>query len=237
MRKYSGEVQTWTVTRPICCSSTSLNNPPSVFLGEKSCNQILIPEAQTRWWELKSWRSLDFFFPCLSPLLVCLCFLLFLFVLSPSLSSLLSSCAPLPPSGCWWCTVSGNQGNWPGAQSQGPSKSKGLFSQLHAEREGGECWNGKKEKEEAARGNRDMVVLEWRRGPHFSLNCFKNISALVQVLLWEIGSWRKCLRCLSASQKEIHAHFRHCIYGVDAVIGRFMQRRKVVSQSIQPSYR
>lgn len=114
MRKYSGEVQTWTLTSLICCSSSSLNNPASVFLGEKSCNQILIPEAQTRWWKLKSWRSVGFFpFSSLSPSSPSRCVsnvLLLLF--SFSLCSL--SChpvLPLPPSGCWWCTVSGNQGN------------------------------------------------------------------------------------------------------------------------------
>lgn len=32
--------------------------PLTVFLVEKSCNQVLIPKAQTRWWELKSWISL-----------------------------------------------------------------------------------------------------------------------------------------------------------------------------------
>lgn len=106
MRKYSGEVQTWTLTSLICCSSSSLNNPASVFLGEKSCNQILIPEAQTRWWKLKSWRSV-FFFPFFLPfslfsLSVCLqCFIAL--VLFFSLLSLLSPCPP-PPS-IWMLVV------------------------------------------------------------------------------------------------------------------------------------
>lgn len=175
MKKYSGDAQTWTLTGLICCSSSSLNNPPSVFLGEKSCNQILIPEAQTRWWELKSWRSLVcfllFFFPL--PLSVCLgvspVFLLLLFSLS--LCSL--SChpvLPLPPSGCWWCSMSGNQGNWPGAQSQGPSKSnEAIFSAARRERggEGVEMWRD---------GSFGM-----KKGPCISLNCFKNISVHVQL--------------------------------------------------------
>lgn len=45
--------------------------PLTVFLVEKSCNQVLIPKAQTRWWELKSWISLGL--PLLlSSLCVCL---------------------------------------------------------------------------------------------------------------------------------------------------------------------
>lgn len=111
MRKSSGYVQPWTVTSLICCSSSSLNNPPSVFLGGKSCNQILIPEAQTRWWKLKSWRSLFFFSlssvpPLPSPSRYVSCFYCScsLFLSFPLLS-LLSSCPP-PPS-IWLLVVYG----------------------------------------------------------------------------------------------------------------------------------
>lgn len=105
IRKCSRDVQTWTLTSLICCSSGSLNNPPSVFLGEKSCNQILIPEAQTRWWKLKSWRSLGFFshlcFSLFSPSQCVSSVLLLLF--SVSLCSHLSSCPP--PSSIWLMVV------------------------------------------------------------------------------------------------------------------------------------
>lgn len=109
MRKYSGEVQTWTLTSLICCSSSSLNNPASMFLGEKSCNQILIPEAQTRWWKLKSWRSVGFFpFSSLSPSSSpsrCVSNVLLL-LFSFSLCSL--SCHPvLPPPSIWMLVVYG----------------------------------------------------------------------------------------------------------------------------------
>lgn len=111
MRKSSGYVcalQTWTVPRLICWSSTSLNNPPSVFLGGKSYNQILTPEAQTRWCKLKSWRSVFF---SLSPLFCCPLLRLgvspifIALVLSFPLLSPLSSCSP-PPS-IWLLVVYG----------------------------------------------------------------------------------------------------------------------------------
>ena len=141
MRKYSGDVQTWALTSLICCSSSSLNNPPSVFLGEKSCNQILIPEAQTRWWELKSWRSLAFFFSllCFSLLFsLSACLLCFIaLVLSFSPLSLLSSCPP--PSlhlvvGGVRCQETREIDLEPRVKAH--LKATGLFSQLHAERGG-----------------------------------------------------------------------------------------------------
>lgn len=141
--------------------------PLCVFRG-KSCNQILIPEAQTRWWELKSWRSLYFVLPPrLLPLgMSCVCIAL---VLSFSLSLCSLSCPPflpLPPSGCWWCTVSGNQSNGAGAQSKEYLKAMGLFSQLHAERGG----------EGVAIGRREGKWRDGRFGverePYLSHKCF-----------------------------------------------------------------
>lgn len=113
MIKSSRGAQTWTLTSPICCSSSSLNNPLSVFLGEKSCNQILIPEAQTRWWELKSWRSPDLFsllflHPSslsLPPSQSVSCFFIAL-VLFPCLSHRSLSGRPvLPPPSIWLLVV------------------------------------------------------------------------------------------------------------------------------------
>lgn len=160
VRKYCGDEQTWTWTSLICCSSSTLNNPPSVFLGEKSCNQILIPEAQTRCWKLKYFFSLSSVPPSPSPPWWD-CFKLLLFSLS-----LLSSCHP--PSlhlvvGGVRCQETREIDLEPRATAH--LKAPGLFSQLHAGREGGRCWNGKKGNEEGERGNGETVVLGWKRGP------------------------------------------------------------------------
>lgn len=121
--------------------------PLTVFLVEKSCNQVLIPKAQTRWWELKSWISLGL--PLLlSSLCVCVsCLFFFCFFLNIALCfSVLSF--HLHPSGFWWCTMSGSQGNWPVAQSQNPSESI-IFTAACRERKGvGVCWNEAKRKSE-----------------------------------------------------------------------------------------
>lgn len=148
MKKDCGKESTWTITRSICCSSISLNNPPSVFLGEKSCNQILIPKAQTRWWELESWRSLDYFPPLPLPL----CEFLFLFLslsLSLTLSLTLSIFLPflsitlvfLSSSsslhlvvGGLWCHETGEIDLQ--LRVKAHLKSMGLFSQLQTEKEG-----------------------------------------------------------------------------------------------------
>lgn len=115
--------------------------PLTVFLVEKSCNQVLIPKAQTRWWELKSWISLGL--PLLlSSLCVCLlcvfllCVFFFFFLNTALCFSVLSF--HLHPSGFWWCTMSGSQGNWPVAQSQNPSESI-IFTAACRERKGWGC--------------------------------------------------------------------------------------------------
>lgn len=92
-----------------------------------------------------------------SPMFYCSCSLFL------SALSLVVLSSPPPPSGCWWCTVSGNQGNWPVAQSRGPSKSNGaIFSA--ACREGGE---GVDMGRRGMRRETEMVILLWRRGPAF----------------------------------------------------------------------
>lgn len=135
MRKYS-----WTLTSIICFSSSSLNNPPSVFLGEKSCNQILIPEAQTRWWELSSQRSLGLFFlsvaPSSSPSRCVSCFLLLFFSLSLfsfALSLVALSCSSLHlVVGGVRCQETREIDPEPRVKAH--LKATLLFSQLHAER-------------------------------------------------------------------------------------------------------
>lgn len=138
VRKSSGYVQPWTVTSLICCSSSSLNNPPSVFLEGKSCNQVLIPEAQTRWLKLKSLHLFSLSFSLLFSLSVCLLFLLllfslFLFSFALSLIILSSPSLHLVVGGVW-CQETREIDLEPRVKVY--LKARGLFSQLHTERGG-----------------------------------------------------------------------------------------------------
>lgn len=148
MRKCSRDVQTWTLTSLICCSSSPLNNPPSVFLGEKSCNQILIPEAQTRWWQLKSWRSLGFFFSRLcfsfffSPSVCLLCFISLVLCFSLLSFVVLSSPFFHLVHGGVQCQETRENDLEPRVKAH--LKTAGLFSHLHAERGGEGTEKGKK---------------------------------------------------------------------------------------------
>lgn len=82
MRKSSGYVQTWTVTSLICCSSSSLNNPPSVFLGESHVIKFLFLKLKPDGGS-SNLGDLCIFFSLLGfSLSVCLVFLLLLFSLS-----------------------------------------------------------------------------------------------------------------------------------------------------------
>lgn len=133
-----------------------------------------------------------------SPVFYCPCSL-FLSTRSPVVLS-----SPLSPSGCWWCTVSGNQGNWPEAQSQGLSKSNRAIFSAACRETGRRCWNGKKRNEEEKKGKWRDGRSGLRKRPCLSLNCFKNISVHVHCLLHELGLGRLGWS-LSAS---VSAHLR-----------------------------
>lgn len=124
--------------------------PLTVFLVEKSCNQVLIPKAQTRWWELKSWISLGL--PLLlSSLCVCLlcvfllCFFLFFF---KHCSVFL--CSFLPPPSIWFLVV--YDVRKPGKLTCRPESKpiwKHYFHSCMQREEGvGLCWNEAKRKSE-----------------------------------------------------------------------------------------
>lgn len=107
-----------------CLIRRPLNNSP--FLGEKSCNQIFIPESQTRCWEHRLTEV------CPIPPLPLLPPLSLAFIPHFFFHSLPEVRVPPPSSGCRWCSVSGNSDIDLEPRVEAHLKALGLFSQLHA---------------------------------------------------------------------------------------------------------
>lgn len=122
--------------------------------------------------------------------------LVFYFSCSLFLSALICRpVLPLLPSGSWWCTVSGNQGKWPGAQSQGPFKNSGAIFSSACRKRGRRYWKRKKgnvKKEEV------MVVLVQGGGPAFPWIVLRTFQSM-QYHLCELGLRRHFNYLLSLS--------------------------------------